>query len=56
MLNVVDALNDLSILPGIPSFIPSDYKIKFVAQAVQYWNKAVAAKIAYVEPRIPWKN
>ncbi|MFA3920501.1 IS3 family transposase [Ruegeria hyattellae] len=54
--NVIDALSDLFILRGIPSFIRSDNGPEFVAQAVQDWIKAVGAKTAYIEPGSPWEN
>jgi len=67
--NVIDALRDLFILRGVPSFIRSDNgplaiglepmapsMARFVAQAVQDWIKAVGAKTAYIEPGSPWEN
>ena len=54
--NVIDALSDLFILRGIPSFIRSDNGPEFVAHAVQNWIKAVGAKTAYIEPGSPWEN
>jgi transposase InsO family protein len=67
--NVIDALSDLFILRGVPSFIRSDNgplaiglepmapsMARFVAQAVQDWIKAVGAKTAYIEPGSPWEN
>ena len=54
--NVIDALSDLFILRGVPSFIRSDNGPEFVAQAVQDWIKAVGAKTAYIEPGSPWEN
>ncbi len=67
--NVIDALSDLFILRGIPSFIRSDNgplaiglepmapsMARFVAQAGQDWIKAVGAKTAYIEPGSPWEN
>ncbi len=54
--SVIDALSDLFILRGIPSFIRSDNGPEFVAQAVQDWIKAVGAKTAYIEPGSPWEN
>ena len=54
--NVIDALSDLFILRGIPSFIRSDNGPEFVAQAEQDWIKAVGAKTAYIEPGSPWEN
>lgn len=35
--NVIDALSDLFILRGVPSFIRSDNSPAFVVQAVQDW-------------------
>ena len=54
--NVIDALSDLFILRGVPSFIRSDNGPEFVAQAVRGWIKAVGAKTAYIEPGSPWEN
>ena len=54
--NVIDALTDLFILRGVPSFIRSDNGPEFIAQAVQDWIKAVGAKTAYIEPGSPWEN
>ena len=54
--NVIDALSDLFILRGIPSFIRSDNGPEFVAQAGQDWIKAVGVKTAYIEPRSPWEK
>jgi putative transposase len=54
--NVIDALSDLFILRGIPSFIRSDNGPEFVAQAVRDWIEAVGAKTAYIEPGSPWEN
>ncbi|MFY0624354.1 MAG: IS3 family transposase, partial [Pelagimonas sp.] len=54
--NVIDALSDLFILRGVPSFIRSDNGPEFVAKAVRDWIKAVGAKTAYIEPGSPWEN
>ena len=54
--NVIDALSDLFILRGIPSFIRSDNGPEFVAQAVRDWIEMVGAKTAYIEPVSPWEN
>jgi len=51
--NVIDALSDLFILRGVPSFIRSDNGQEFIALAVQNWIKAVGAKTAYIEPGQP---
>ena len=44
--DVIDALTDLFILQGAPSFIRSDNGPEFVAQAVRDWITAVGAKTA----------
>ena len=54
--NEINALNDLFILRGIPSYIRSDNGPEFVAQAGQDWIRAVCAKTAYIEPGSPWEN
>ncbi|WP_170347670.1 IS3 family transposase [Ruegeria atlantica] len=54
--DVIDALSDLFILRGVPSFIRSDNGPEFITQAVQDWIKAVGAKTAYIEPGSPWEN
>ena len=54
--NVIDALSDLFILRGVPSFIRYDNGPEFVAQAVQDWIKAGGAKTAYIEPGSPWDH
>ena len=48
-LSTIDALSDLFILRGTPSFMRSDNGPEFVAQAVQDWNKAVGAKTLCIE-------
>ena len=54
--SVIDALSDLFILRGVPSFIRSDNGPEFVAQAVRDWIAAVGARTAYIEPGSPWEN
>ncbi len=54
--DVIDALSDLFILRGVPSYIRSDNGPEFVAQAVQDWINAVGAKTAYIEPGSHWEN
>ncbi|NOE24865.1 IS3 family transposase [Ruegeria sp. HKCCD6157] len=55
-VDVIDALTDLFILRGAPSFIRSDNGPEFVAQAVRDWITAVGAQAAYIEPGSPWEN
>ncbi len=54
--SVNDALSDLFILRGVPSFIRSDNGPEFVAQAVRDRITAVGASTAYIEPGSPWEN
>ena len=54
--DVVDALTDLFILRGVPSFIRSDNGPEFVAEIVRNWIAAVGVKTAYIEPGSPWEN
>ena len=54
--DVVDALTDLFILRGPPTFIRSDNGPEFAAQKVRDWIAAVGAKTAFIEPGSPWEN
>ena len=47
-VDVVDALTDLFILRGPPSFIRSDNGAEFVAKKVRAWIGAVGAKTAFI--------
>ena len=53
---MIDALTDLFILRGSPTFIRSDNDPEFIAQAVRDRIAAVGAKMAYIEPGSPWEN
>lgn len=53
---VIDALTDLFILRGVPTYIRSDNGPEFIAQAVRDWIAAVGAKTAYIAPGSPWEN
>jgi transposase InsO family protein len=54
--DVIDALTDLFILRGPPSYIRSDNGPEFIATAVRDWIAAVGARTAYIEPGSPWEN
>jgi transposase InsO family protein len=54
--DVVDALTDLFIVRGVPSFIRSDNGLEFIAEIVRNWIASVGAKTAYIEPGSPWEN
>ncbi len=55
-IDVIDALTELFILRGTPSYIRSDNGPEFVALAVRDWIAAVGAGKAYIEPGSPWEN
>lgn len=46
---VIDALTDLFILRGVPTYIRSDNGPEFIAGAVRDCIKAVSAKTRYIE-------
>ena len=54
--DVIDALTDLLILRGPPTYVRSDNGPEFVAKDVRAWIEAVGAKTAFIEPGSPWKN
>jgi len=54
--DVIDALTDLFIVRGVPSYIRSDNGPEFIAEAVRKWIGAVGAQTAYIEPGSPWEN
>lgn len=47
--DVIDALADLFILPGVPAHIRSENGPEFVAGALRDWVAAVDAKTAYID-------
>ena len=54
--DVIDALTDLFILRGVPTFVRSDNGPEFVAKIVRDWINAIGAKTAYIVPGSPWEN
>jgi hypothetical protein len=48
--DVIDALADLFILRGPPSYVRPDNGPEFVAKAVRAWVEAFGAKTAHIEP------
>ena len=54
--DVIDALTDLFILRGVPTFVRSDNGPEFVAKIARDWINAVGAKTAYIVPGSPWEN
>ena len=55
-IDVIDALTDLFIVYGVPSYIRSDNGPECAAEAVRKRIAAVGAKTASIQPGSPWKN
>ncbi len=53
--DVVDALTDLFIQRGPPSFVRSDNGAEFIAKNVRACIGAVGAKTAFIAPGSPWE-
>lgn len=53
---LIDAVTDLFILRGPPTYVRSDNRPEFVARAVRDWIAAIGAKTALIEPGWPWDN
>lgn len=53
---VVDTLNWLFLLKGVPEHIRSDNGPEFVAKAVCDWLDRAGCKTIFIEPGSPWEN
>lgn len=51
---VIDTLEWLALVRGLPPYIRSDNGPEFVAKAVQKWLKEKHCKTIYIEPGSPW--
>ena len=54
--DVLEALDELFILRGIPGHIRSDNGPEFIALAVREWFDTLHIKPLYIEPGSPWEN
>ena len=54
--DVLEALDELFVLRGIPDHIRSDNGPEFIAWAVRNWLKTLHIKPLYIEPGSPWEN
>ncbi len=54
--DVIDVLNELFILYGIPEYIRSDNGSEFIAAGIREWLKQLKVKPLYIEPGSPWEN
>src|ERR671919_57649 len=53
---VIDALEWLGLVRGLPEYIRSDNGPEFVAKAIQQWLKDNHCQTIYIEPGSPWEN
>jgi len=54
--DVIDALNELFLVKGIPEHIRSDNGSEFTAREVKKWLCILEIKPLYIEPGSPWEN
>lgn len=54
--DVIDALNELFLIKGIPEHIRSDNGAEFTAREVKKWLNILEIKPLYIEPGSPWEN
>jgi len=55
-LQVIDTLNWLFLLRGVPEHIRSDNGPEFIANAVKEWLSQAGCRTLYIEPGSPWEN
>lgn len=55
-VQVLDALNWLFLLRGVPAHIRSDNGSEFTAQRVRDWLGTLKVKPLFIEPGSPWEN
>jgi putative transposase len=53
---VIDTLEWLGLVRGLPEYIRSDNGPEFVAKAIQRWLKDNHCQTIYIEPGSPWEN
>lgn len=53
---VIDTLEWLYLVRGVPEYIRSDNGPEFVAKAVRGWLEENQCKTIYIEPGSPWEN
>ncbi len=54
--DIIDVLNDLFLIHGIPEYTRSDNGSEFIAAAIRKWLKQLKVKPLYIEPGSPWEN
>ena len=53
---VINALQWLFLVRGVPEFIRSDNGPEFIAGAIQTWLQGNGCQTLYIEPGSPWEN
>jgi transposase InsO family protein len=54
--DVIDVLNELIQIRGVPKHIRSDNGPEFIAEAIRSWLATSGSKSLYIEPGSPWQN
>lgn len=54
--DVLDCLNRLFLVHGVPEHIRSDNGAEFTAKAVREWLSAAKVRTLFIEPGSPWEN
>ena len=54
--DVLETLDELFMIRGVPDYIRSDNGPEFVAVAVREWFSTLGVKPLYIEPGSPWEN
>jgi transposase InsO family protein len=53
---VIDTLDWLFLIHGVPEYIRSDNGPEFIAEAVKKWLARAGCRTLYIEPGSPWEN
>jgi len=53
---VLDVLEDLFVVRGVPAHIRSDNGPEFIAKVIRDWLAKVDVETLYIEPGAPWEN
>lgn len=54
--NVIETLEWLFLVRGVPEYLRSDNGPEFIAHAVQEWLKEKGVKTLFINPGSPWEN
>jgi len=55
-LGVIDVLEWLFMVHGVPKYLRSDNGPEFVAKAVRQWLEGTGCQTLFIEPGSPWEN